>query len=134
LGHYRDALFDTGFGPAGNGFFLGSFAGGVNPSGNTFENNKAHDNAADGFFLQDGASGNSFENNKAHDNADDGFFVEDGASGNTFEDNKAEENGGFGFHDDSTGGAGDLGTDNFYDNNECGDNTLGDSEPVGLCD
>ena len=75
----------------------------------------------------------TFEDNKAEENGGIGFNVVD-TRDSTFKGNKADDNGGFGFNDNSApGGGNDFDTANFYDDNECDGNTLGDSDPLGLC-
>ena len=54
------------------------------------------------------------------------------AEGNSFTQNMSRVNGGFGYLDASSDG-GTAGTGNTYTDNECDDNTLGDSSPAGLC-
>jgi parallel beta-helix repeat protein len=61
-----------------------------------------------------------------------GFLVLAGPSANTFEANESEDNGGYGF-EDVTFGAHGQGVDNVYLDNECEDNALGESSPLGLC-
>ena len=109
---------------AGNGFVM------QDADNNVFSNNWASDGGT-GFNV--GGSGNTFTHNHSSGNFTDGFNVGFGLSGNTFRDNTAHNNGNFGFVDNTSGGVGDVGTDNFYVGNLCIGNTTGRSSPNGLC-
>jgi parallel beta-helix repeat protein len=61
-----------------------------------------------------------------------GFLVLEGPAGNIFEGNESENNGGYGFEDVTVNRDG-QGADNVYLDNECHDNALGGSSPLGLC-
>ncbi len=101
-------------------------------------NNKAiRDGAGNGFGFV-ATVGDTVTNNKAVNNAGDGFYVSPlgsnlFSSGNTFTGNKALHNGEFGFQDYDQPGTGTSNTMNNYYRNVCEANAFGGSGPSGLC-
>jgi parallel beta-helix repeat protein len=73
---------------------------------------------------------NLITDNESVGNGNDGFFCE-GGIGNTLSGNSAADNGGFGISDDT--GADAASVQNTYEDNSCIGNTLGGSNPTGLC-
>lgn len=82
------------------------------------------------------SSGNTLVGNRSKKNGGEGFVtIETGlgsGSGNTFTQNISQRNGGLGYRDE-TMRAGTAGTGNTYTSNECHGNSLGGSDPTGLC-
>ena len=102
--------------------------------GNTLSDNQATDNTGDGFALVEDSDRNTLLSNYSVGNAFQGFSITGSvaSTGNTFRDNYANNNLWHGILDESTGGAGDYGTDNTYAGNLCIGNPTG-SSPTGLC-
>jgi len=123
-------------------------------TGNKFERNDADDNALDGlrFFdcdnnlvsanlfrsndvfgirLTDDSDNNTFKRNTADDSFVGISIISDSDS-NKFTANTTNLNTEEGIDDNTTGGTGDFGTDNFYKGNSCSGNTT-PSTPAGLC-
>jgi parallel beta-helix repeat protein len=117
---------NTATGNGYNGFQL------RNSENNILKGNKAIANAYNGFRLGTGSSFNILKDNTAMDNEEDGFSINITSTGNTLKKNTSNNNVGFGYFDESSGN-GTSGTDNAYSKNKCEDNTLGGSDPTGLC-
>ena len=110
------------------GFFQGiyiDFGSNVNLTDNTLNGNTI------GIFVQR-TPGSIITGNIADGNSQDGVFMGFQASGNTLTGNTANNNALYGF-EDSTTGSGTSGTGNTYSGDMCNGNTVGNSQPGGLC-
>ncbi len=103
-----------------------------NMTDSVLSNNIATDNAASGFHLYANSNRNTFTDNTSEDNGGDGFLVGGNSRDDVFTVNYSRDNRGSGYFDD-TSGTGTAGTANTYISNECEDNFLGESTPLGLC-
>jgi parallel beta-helix repeat protein len=121
---------NTAIGNGGDGFHLPG-----NTSQNTLNSNTAYGNTGNGFIL-DGSTQNSFTGNVANGNGVNGFRVICNqfscGSANSFASSSANNNAQYGFLD-NTSGSGTAKTADTYTTDSCNGNTLGGSNPVGLC-
>jgi parallel beta-helix repeat protein len=97
----------------------------------TFKDNLAIDGGGIGFQVFEGpfgavSSGNELSNNEARNNALDGFSISGGSDDNVLKDNLSADNGGYGYRVDAM-------LDNVFIGNTCDGNTLGGSDPAGVC-
>jgi parallel beta-helix repeat protein len=102
-------------------------------SENTLSGNRSESNQGGGYQVSQGSNSNEVRNNRAAANGSHGFEVLAPAGGNFLTGNASTSNAGYGFRDDTSGGTGELGTDNWYARNRCNADESGSSSPVGLC-